>query len=146
MRTNVLLLIACAASVAQQPVKCPGPLSETQLTDLIKSQVPESRLHVIVRTCGVGFTLTDPAKSRLGAAGASNDLLEEVRTHGPRKAPARAGDQNKLGHKSAPSARTPATTRTESGSNSNFELGHTLKVCDRFVEFIAFSPDSRWLV
>jgi len=82
MRTIALLAIACAASVAQQPVKCPGPLTEAQLTDLVKSQVPEKRLHVIVQTCGIGFAWSDSVKSRLHAAGASTELLEDIRVHG----------------------------------------------------------------
>ena len=86
MRTIALLLIACAASCAQQPVNCPVPLSERQLTDLLKGQVPEKRLHVIVKRCGVAFVLNDSAKSRLRAAGASADLLEEIRTYGPKTA------------------------------------------------------------
>jgi formylglycine-generating enzyme required for sulfatase activity len=86
MRTIALLLIACAASCAQQPVKCPGPLSERQLTDLLKGQVPEKRLHVIIRTCGVAFVLSGSVRSRLRAAGASADLLEEIRGYGPKNA------------------------------------------------------------
>ena len=55
-------------SVAQPPVNCHGPLSEARLTDLVKNQVADKRLRVIVQTCGVGFALTDPVKSRLRAA------------------------------------------------------------------------------
>jgi formylglycine-generating enzyme required for sulfatase activity len=76
---------------AQQPVSCPGPLTEAQLMDLVKNQVPEKRLHLIVQTCGVRFALSDPVKSRLRAAGASADLLEKIRAHAPKMATTVAG-------------------------------------------------------
>jgi formylglycine-generating enzyme required for sulfatase activity len=91
IRTIALFLIACAVvgqPSAQKPVNCSGPLSEERLTDLIKSQVAEKRLHVIVQTCGVGFELSDTVKSRLRAAGASAELLEDIRVHEPKKATA----------------------------------------------------------
>ena len=87
-RTIVLLLIVCTAATlvpAQQPVPCSGPLSEANLTDLIKHHVAEERLNLIVRTCGVDFEWSDSVKSRLRDAGASAGLLEEIRARAPKK-------------------------------------------------------------
>ena len=88
MRTITAMLIAYAAAgllSAHQPVPCPGPLSEAQLTALRKGQAPK-KLQVIVQTRGVGFALSDPWKSRLRAARVSADLLEETGARGPQKA------------------------------------------------------------
>jgi tetratricopeptide (TPR) repeat protein len=88
IRSIALLAIVCVMAgliSAQQPVKCLGPLSEERLRDLIKSQVAEKRLHAYVQTCGVGFELSDTVKSRLRSAGASAELLDDIRVHGPER-------------------------------------------------------------
>ena len=96
MKIVALLAVSLVAALvsAQQPVNCRSPLTEAQLTDLIKN-LPEKRQHVFVRTCGVSFVLTDPARNRLRAAGASAELIEEIRAHGPKK----AADEKAIGFK-----------------------------------------------
>ena len=96
MKIVALLAVSLVAALvsAQQPVNCRSPLTEAQLTDLIKN-LAEKRQHVFVQKCGVSFVLTDPAKNRLRAAGASAELIEEIQAHGPKK----AADEKAIGFK-----------------------------------------------
>ena len=78
MRFIWICLLVCAGFLcAQPPVRCPasGRLSEDQLADLIRSHVPEPRVEMYVKTCGISFQATEDATSRLRAAGAPAALI-----------------------------------------------------------------------
>ena len=67
---------------AQQPVECPqpGPLSEAQLTELVKGpSVPAARKQQLVKSCGIDFDSTGQVLDRLRSAGAPEALLDAVR-------------------------------------------------------------------
>jgi len=85
------------------------------LTDLVKNQVPEKRLRIIVQTCGIRFALTDSVKGRLRAAGASAELLEEIRARAPSKADAEQVRQQPIEQGTAREPGLYATIRTSTG-------------------------------
>ena len=67
---------------AQQSVKCPGagPLSEAQLTDLVKGSVPAARIGQLVKNCGIDFEPTGEFFRRLRSAGTPEAVLNAVRS------------------------------------------------------------------
>jgi hypothetical protein len=79
MRVLALLLILCAATAAEEPIRCKVPLSEEQLLVLLKGHVPEQRLRQSVTQCGVGFELTASVAGGLRRAGASATLVDLLR-------------------------------------------------------------------
>jgi len=70
-------LLLPALTEAQQAVKCPqpGPLSVAQLTDLLKSPVPKTRVGQLVVSCGIDFEPAEDAIGRLRSAGAPESVL-----------------------------------------------------------------------
>jgi formylglycine-generating enzyme required for sulfatase activity len=75
----VLALVLLAAASGQVP--CPtGPLSEAQLTTLVKGKVAEVRVRQFITSCGLEFVADGAAVNRLKAAGATAAELEAVRT------------------------------------------------------------------
>jgi formylglycine-generating enzyme required for sulfatase activity len=79
----VLALAAAGEVAGQAPIRCPGPLSEAQLLDLVKGRVPEPRVRQYVATCGIGFALTAETERRLRAAGATQAILDLLRSTEP---------------------------------------------------------------
>jgi hypothetical protein len=77
----VLLFFTISARAQQAPVTCNGPLTEDQVTQLLKAGVASVRLLAFVNECGVNFTLTREAEGRLRRAGASDALLKLIQTH-----------------------------------------------------------------
>jgi formylglycine-generating enzyme required for sulfatase activity len=75
--------ITIAISVAQTPIKCPGALTEKQLADLIKGEVPESRVKQYIEICNIGFTLTPEVERRLRALGGSALIIDLVKKKQP---------------------------------------------------------------
>ena len=63
----IFVLLWAGSLRAQSPVPCRRPLSEEQLVDLIRSHVPEARLELFVRTCGISFQVDGAAAARLRA-------------------------------------------------------------------------------
>jgi TonB family protein len=63
-----------------QPAACPqsSPLSEDQLTELVKGSVPAARVGQLVAGCGIAFDPTGDAIGRLRSAGASQTTLDAV--------------------------------------------------------------------
>jgi len=83
----IFVLLWAGSLRAQSPVRCRGPLSEEQLVDLIRSHVPEARLELFVRTCGIGFQVDGAAAARLREAGAPAAIVSLLRKTSPKKAP-----------------------------------------------------------
>ena len=75
-----MLLLLPALTEAQQSVPCPqsGPLSEAQLTDLMKA-VPAPRIRQLVASCGIDFEPTLEPMEHLRSAGAPETVLDAVR-------------------------------------------------------------------
>ena len=74
----VLTLVLLAAASGQVP--CPtGPLSEEQLTTLVKGKVAEVRVRQFIASCGLKFVADGGAVRRLKAAGATTAELEALR-------------------------------------------------------------------
>src|ERR1039458_10063854 len=69
-----MLLLLPALAEAQPSARCSGPLSEEQLTTLVKgSVVPDAPIKQNVTSCGIDFEATAEAIARLRSAGASED-------------------------------------------------------------------------
>jgi formylglycine-generating enzyme required for sulfatase activity len=79
----LMLTILAWTLRGQAPIKCPGPLTEKDLIQLIKGEVPEARIGQYLRECGVGFSLDAEAERRLREAGASAGILTAVRKQVP---------------------------------------------------------------
>jgi len=74
----VFSLVLLAAASAQVP--CPtGPLTEEQLTTLVKGKVPEGRVRQFIASCGLKFAADEGAVKRLKAAGATAAELAALR-------------------------------------------------------------------
>jgi len=68
------------ANAAEPALACAQPLSESVLTELVKSTaVPAARIREYVAVCGVDFQPTGEAVGRLRAAGAPEPVLDAVR-------------------------------------------------------------------
>jgi hypothetical protein len=79
-----VLLTCLSVGLAQETsIKCAGPLTEVQITDLVKSYVPEARLKQIVNTCGIQFNLSSEIEKRLRTAGATQAILDFLRQKSP---------------------------------------------------------------
>ena len=74
-----MLLLLPALTGAQPAVRCSGPLSEVQLTALLKGSVPAPRIGQNVASCGIDFEADGEAISRLRSAGAPETILDAVR-------------------------------------------------------------------
>ena len=78
LRAVVLASVLLAAASGEVP--CPtGPLSEDQLTTLVKGKVAEGRVRQFITSCGLNFVADDAAVRRLKAAGATAAELEALR-------------------------------------------------------------------
>jgi hypothetical protein len=77
--TNVILVLP-ALTEAPQVLKCPqaDPLSEAQLTELVKGSMPAARIGQLVASCGIDFEPTGEAIGRL-SAGTPETVLDAVR-------------------------------------------------------------------
>jgi formylglycine-generating enzyme required for sulfatase activity len=64
---------------AQPAVRCSGPLSEAQLTALLKGAVPAPRIRQNVASCGIDFEADGEAINRLRSAGMPQTVLDAVR-------------------------------------------------------------------
>ena len=73
-----MLLLLPTLTEAQPPVRCSGPLSEAQLTDLLKA-VPTLRMRQLVASCGIAFEPTGEVIGRLRSAGMPQTVLDAVR-------------------------------------------------------------------
>jgi len=76
-----MLVLVPTLIEAQPAAPCPqsGPLSEAQLTELLKGSVAAPRIRQLVASCGVNFEPTGEAISRLRAAGMPQTVLAAVR-------------------------------------------------------------------
>ena len=77
---TVLLPLFCAA---QQKRK---PLSEAEVIDLLKNDVPSERVASLVRQYGISFEMNDQTESALLVAGATDELLAALREASPKPA------------------------------------------------------------
>ena len=75
-----LLLLPALAEAQPVPVRCHGPLSEAQLTDMVKGSVPAPRIGQFVTTCGIDFEPAEDVIGRLRSAGAPETVLAAVRS------------------------------------------------------------------
>jgi formylglycine-generating enzyme required for sulfatase activity len=75
----LVLLLLPALTEAQQAVPCPRPLSEAQLTQLVKGSVPATRIRQLVASCGIDFEPTGEVIGRLHFAGMPEAVLSAVR-------------------------------------------------------------------
>ena len=78
---TMMLVLVPALTEAQPAAPCPqsGPLSEAQLTELLKGSVAAPRIRQLVASCGVNFEPTGEAISRLHSAGMPQTVLDAVR-------------------------------------------------------------------
>jgi formylglycine-generating enzyme required for sulfatase activity len=89
MVSRLIVAVALRPAEAQLP-SCPGgvPLTEAQLTQLVKGSVPEARLQQLVTNCGVAFEATDEVLGRLRAAGMPESVVRAMprqrRSTGPK--------------------------------------------------------------
>lgn len=89
MRFNWIFALVCVGLLYAQPaVRCRGPLSRDQLVDLIQSHVPEARVELYVKTCGISFQMTSASTYRLRAAGAPPELISLLQELAPKNVPA----------------------------------------------------------
>jgi hypothetical protein len=75
----IFLLPLCAA--AQQNRK---PLTEAEVIDLLKNEVPSERVESLARQYGIAFQMNDQAESALLVAGATDELLATLREVAPK--------------------------------------------------------------
>jgi len=75
----MMLLLLPALAEAQPAPRCSGPLSEAQLTELVKGSVPALPIQQNVAKCGIDFEPTEEAINRLRSAGAPESVLAAVR-------------------------------------------------------------------
>ncbi len=73
------VVVLFGSALAQQPVQCPGLLSEQQMILLLQGSVPEKRLQEFIATCGLEFSWSDQVERRLRGAGASNLIVAATR-------------------------------------------------------------------
>ena len=77
-----MLLLLPALAEAQPAVRCPqsAPLSEDQLTKLVKgSVVPDAPIRQYLASCGIDFEADGGVIGRLRSAGASETVVDAVR-------------------------------------------------------------------
>jgi len=67
------------AEAQQVPVRCHDPLSEDQLTEMVKHSVPALPIQRNIAKCGIDFNATDEVIGRLRSAGAPETVLAAVR-------------------------------------------------------------------
>ena len=75
----IAFLCLSGLAVAQQTVRCTGPLSETQLIQLLEGSVPAPVIGQNVAKCGINFEPTEDAVVRLRSAGMPESVLVAVR-------------------------------------------------------------------
>jgi len=83
-----MILSLPALTEAQPAARCSGPLSEAQLTALVKGSVPATRVRQLVASCGIDFEPNGAAISRLRSAGVPETALDAVRVAAPADASA----------------------------------------------------------
>jgi formylglycine-generating enzyme required for sulfatase activity len=78
---SVPMFLLLRAVAEAQPAACPqsGPLTEAQLTALVKGPVPAARIIQFVISCGIDFDPTEEELDRLRSAGAPQVVLGAVR-------------------------------------------------------------------
>ena len=74
-----ILLLVPAITEAQQAVPCRGPMSEAQLTQLVKGSVPSERIVRLVASCGIDFEPSRVSLDRLSSAGIPEAIVDAVR-------------------------------------------------------------------
>ena len=74
-----MLFLFPALTEAQPPPRCSAPLSETQLTSLVKGSVPPLPIEQNVAVCDIDFDPTDEVIGRLRSAGAPESVLAAIR-------------------------------------------------------------------
>jgi formylglycine-generating enzyme required for sulfatase activity len=75
-----IFLLLPALAEAQPAALCSSPLSEEQLTTLVKGRVvPDVPIRRNLASCGIDFEPTEPAIDRLRSAGAPETVLAAVR-------------------------------------------------------------------
>jgi hypothetical protein len=72
-----------SAQERQAPVHCSGPLSEAQLTKIIRAPAAEARILFVVKTCGISFPVDQDTSARLRDAGASAAALSLLQSVAP---------------------------------------------------------------
>jgi formylglycine-generating enzyme required for sulfatase activity/regulation of enolase protein 1 (concanavalin A-like superfamily) len=77
----MMLVLVPTLIEAQPAAPCPqsGPLSEAQLTELLKGSVAAPRIRQLVVSCGIDFEPDGGAIGRLRAAGAPQTVLDALR-------------------------------------------------------------------
>jgi hypothetical protein len=74
------------AATPQRPAK---PLTQQEVINLLKGDVPPPRIEELVHERGVVFSVTITAEKELRAAGATGSLLTVLRAAGPRSSPSK---------------------------------------------------------
>jgi hypothetical protein len=76
----VAFTVLCQISFAQ---KDKPPLTKTQITELLKNDVPPARVQELAKEVGIAFRLTPEAEGELREAGATEGLLRALRHLSP---------------------------------------------------------------
>jgi hypothetical protein len=86
--TAVLLILIVGFTISPAKAQVRGPLSETEVLDMLRSSEPsflkEFAIRIRAKHYGIGFPLTQSIEKDLKAAGASDGLLQILRTLAPK--------------------------------------------------------------
>src|SRR6266436_5554828 len=75
----LLFAIGSAVGSTNRTQHAPRPLSAADLEHGLKSAVPNARMAALVKKYGVDFELSGAVEAKLRSAGASNDLILQIR-------------------------------------------------------------------
>ena len=75
----ILFLSNPGSGISEAVLRCPGVLSEEQLTTLLMAKAREPLVFQFIKQCGIGFEVTAEAESRLRKAGATTAAVNAAR-------------------------------------------------------------------
>jgi len=110
---SILLFVVGSTEGRATPTQhAPRPLSAADVEHGLKSAVPNARMAALVKQYGVDFELTHTVEDELRSAGASDNLILQIRRSKPRVAgkPVRPAGHRVVDHAHADRAHGPANT------------------------------------
>jgi len=128
----IVLILATACSLAAQLIQLGVPLTEKEVTDVLKSkQSPEERVALLQQR-GVGFDLTPEIEKKLRKAKADDQFIQMVKNTGPAARAVRA---------SSPGTQptTPEEDRAWGAIRNELDPDRTLQMAE---DFAAKYPNS----
>jgi len=108
----LLFMVGSTEGRATPTQHAPRPLSAADVEHGLKSAVPNARMAALVKQYGVDFELTHTVEDELRSAGASDNLILEIRRSRSRVAakPVRPAGHAVVDHAHADHAHGPANT------------------------------------